>query len=96
MYMNHSHLIQKEQLGLFRYSPSEVLLGEWEKVYRQFSLQRAERLGNSFKGKVKIFFRTSENETKVVDTTVWAATDEYVSLKGGMSIPVWAILGIEF
>lgn len=94
--MQTSNLIQKEQLGMFRFSPSEVLKGEWEKVYRRFSLQRAERLGNAFKGKVRIIFRTHDNETKIVDTTVWAATEEYVSVKGGMSIPVKAILGIEF
>jgi len=94
--MQNNHVIQKEQLGLFKFSPSEVLKGEWEKVYRRFTLQRAERLGNSFKGKVKIFFRTHDNETKMVDTTIWSATDDYVSVKGGMSIPVKAILGIEF
>ncbi len=81
---------------MFRFSAADVLKGEWEKVYRRFSLQRAEKLGNGFKGKVKIIFRTSENETKIVDTTVWSATDDYVSLKGGMTIPVRAILGIEF
>jgi hypothetical protein len=94
--MHTSNTILKEHLGMFKFSPSEVLKGDWEKVYRSFSLQRAEKLGNSFKGKVKIFFRTHDNETKVVNTTVWAATDDYVSIKGGMSIPVKAILGIEF
>jgi hypothetical protein len=94
--MHNSNVIAKEQLGLFRFSPSEVLKGEWEKVYRHFTLQRAERLGNSFKGKVRIFFRTHDNETKVVDTTVWATSDDYVSLKGGHSIPVRSILGVEF
>ena len=90
------NFIQKEQLGLFKFSSSEVLKGEWEKVYRKFSLQRAERLGNSFKGKVKIIFRTHDNETRVVDTTIWSANDDHISLKGGQSIPVRAILGIEF
>lgn len=94
--MQNSNVIAKEHLGMFRFSPSEVLKGEWEKVYRNFTLQRAERLGNSFKGKVRIFFRTHDNEIKVVDTTVWATSDDYVSLKGGMSIPVRSILGVEF
>lgn len=94
--MQSSSTIAKEQLNLFRFSASDVLKGEWEKVYRRFSLQRAEKLGNSFKGKVKIIFRTHDNETKVVDTTIWSATDDYVSVKGGMTIPVRAILGIEF
>jgi hypothetical protein len=94
--MENSSFISKENLNMFRFSAADVLKGEWEKVYRRFSLQRAEKLGNGFMGKVKIIFRTSENETKIVDTTVWSATDDYVSLKGGMTIPVRAILGIEF
>jgi hypothetical protein len=94
--MHTSNVIPKEQVNLFRFAPTEVLKGDWEKVYRLFSLRRAERLGNSFKGKVRIFFRTHDNETKVVDTTVWATTDDYVSLKGGVSIPIRSILGVEF
>jgi len=94
--MQTANFIQKEQLGLFKFSASEVLKGEWEKVYRRFSLQRAERLGNAFKGKVRIIFRTNDNETKIVDTTIWATSDDHISLKGGQSIPVRAILGVEF
>jgi hypothetical protein len=94
--MNSSQIIQKEQLGLYRFSSTEVLRGDWEKVYRLFSLRRAERLGNNYKEKVRITFRTFSNEIKAVDTTVWSATDEYVSIKGGMSIPVKAILSVEF
>lgn len=94
--MNSAQIIQKEQLGQYRFSATEVLRGDWEKVYRLFSLRRAERLGNNFKGKVKITFRTFTNEIKTIDTTVWSATDEFVSVKGGMSIPVRAIMSVEF
>jgi hypothetical protein len=91
-----SSVIAKEQLNVFKFSNSEVLSGDWEKVYRLFSLRKAERLGNAFKGKVKIFFKTQDNETRVVDTTVWSTTEDHVSLKGGQSIPVRSILGVEF
>jgi hypothetical protein len=94
--MNSAQIIPKEQLTQFRFSSSEVLRGDWEKVYRLFSLRRAERLGNNFKGKVRITFRTFSNEIKSVDATVWSTTDEYVSVKGGMSIPVRAIMSVEF
>jgi hypothetical protein len=94
--MNSAQIIPKEQLGNYRFSSTEVLRGDWEKVYRLFSLRRAERLGNNFKGKVRIVFRTFSNEIKAVDATVWSATDEYVSVKGGMAIPVRAIMSVEF
>jgi hypothetical protein len=31
-----------------------------------------------------------------VETTVWAVGEEYVILKGGITIPVHAILRVEF
>ena len=49
--MTQLQVIPKEQLGNFHFSNTEVLRGDWEKVYRLFSLRRAERLGNNFKGK---------------------------------------------
>ena len=94
--MEQNAIIAKEQVSNFRFSATEVLNRELERIYRLFSLRRAEKLGNSFKGKVRIFFRTHDNQTKAVDTTVWSATEDYVSLKGGASIPVRSILGVEF
>ena len=94
--MNRAQIIPKEQLAVYSFSSTEVLRGDWEKVYRLYSLRRAERLGNNFKGKVRITFRTFSNEVKSVDATVWSASDDYVSVKGGMSIPVRAILSVEF
>lgn len=56
-------------------------------------INRAVRLGNGHKSKVKIFFQTA-NGLKMVHTTVWAATEDYIVLKGGQSIPMDAIIDI--
>lgn len=56
-------------------------------------INRAVRLGNGHKSKVKIFFQTAHG-LKMVNTTVWAATEDYIVLKGGQSIPMDAIIDI--
>jgi hypothetical protein len=52
-------------------------------------------LGNSEHVKYKIYFTTTEG-LKEVETTVWAATDSDVTLKGGIIIPITAINKIAF
>lgn len=56
-------------------------------------VNRAVLLGNGAKSKVKILFQTKEG-IRVVNTTVWAATEDYILLKGGKAIPMDAILDI--
>jgi hypothetical protein len=56
-------------------------------------IDRAVRLGNGHKSKVKIFFQTI-NGLRMVHTTVWAATEDFIVLKGGQSIPMDAIIDI--
>lgn len=56
-------------------------------------INRAVRLGNSHKSKVKIFFQTALG-LRMVHTTVWAATEDFIVLKGGQSIPMDAIMDI--
>lgn len=51
-------------------------------------------LGNSAHHKVHIAFLTDEG-TKIVHTTVWATTDNFIILKGGRYIPIQSILAID-
>lgn len=89
-------LIQKEQLGFCRFSPGEVLSGDWEKVYRLYSLQRAERLGKKHSSRVRLSFRTLAGETRMVKALVTGFDDQFVHLSGGYTIPLRAVFGIEF
>lgn len=84
-------LIEKEQiknlkLVKVRTEPSKELIAK---------VARAERLGNSFKGKVTIIFET-ESGPKKTETTVWNSTDEFIQLKGGLMIPLDSILDISY
>lgn len=53
-------------------------------------LKEAEKLGNGFKQKSKIFF-TSKEGSFVVATTIWFACESFVQLKGGVLIPTASV-----
>jgi len=89
-------LMTKEQLGNCQFSVVEVLRGDWEKVYRLYSLQRAERLGKLHSSRVRISFHTQSNEIRMVKAVVNSVNDSFVLLSGGYSIPLKAVLTVEF
>jgi len=51
-------------------------------------------MGNNFHSKVKIIFNTLEGY-KEVFTTVWATTEKFILLKGGLFIPIDSIAHVE-
>jgi hypothetical protein len=58
-------------------------------------LDYAVRLGNEHKGKTTISFITTEGIYQV-ETTIWSVTDNTLSLKGGIIIPLKSITDIHF
>lgn len=88
-------IIQKENIDTLNFGPKEVLQDNKEITIRSRRLKRAEQLGNAYKAKAKIAFRSLEGIFRV-ETTVWATTEKFVSLKGGILIPIHCIKGVEF
>lgn len=79
--------IEKESIQRLHFPISDVLEDK-EAISRRFSeLHRAQALGNLEHSKTKIFFEDNSSK-KVVETTVWALTDNRVVLKQGIAIPV--------
>lgn len=62
---------------------------------RNQDLNRAMTLGNLEHGKVKIHFLDAQHNFYLVETTVWAVTEEYLCLKGDLQIPTCAVLRID-
>jgi len=52
-------------------------------------------LGNVYHSKVTIFFHDDEGPKKV-STTIWAAGEKYIRLKGGTLLPVEKISDVEY
>lgn len=83
--------VEKENLTEVHFAPEEVLTTTPEKRRREADLYRAMILGNEHHHKVKIVFMTEDLTPMQVETTVWHASDKYVLLKGGRTIPVSCI-----
>lgn len=80
-------IIEKETISKLHFPNTEVLSETDEKKIRTMSLQRAIKLGNNQKRKVKIVFE-DDQEVKKVETTIWAVTEKNILLKRGVSIPI--------
>ncbi len=79
--------IEKEKIQLLSFPKSDVLESFEEIKQRHSDLSRALALGNLEHSKIKIYFEDNQSK-KVVETTVWAVTDQRVILKQGHSIPI--------
>ena len=83
-------LIEKEEISSLHFPKEEVLKDADEMKIRSLSLQRAIKLGNNQKRKVKIFFE-DDNGMKKVETTIWAITEKNILLKRGVTVPICRI-----
>lgn len=88
--------VEKEELVNLHYPHHDVLSEPAERVRRRHDAERAATLGNAHHGKLDIYFQTAEGETKRVQTTVWAADGDYLTLKSGISLPLRAVLRMDF
>lgn len=85
-----SKYIRKEKIKGLHFKRYDVLHHPKDKRARSMNLQRACSLGNLYKHKVIICFRSSEGLMHTI-TTVWHADEDFVVLKGGVSLPVHVI-----
>lgn len=93
--MSEFELIEKEDVPKFHCVTYDVLDTKEARAERMAELQKAMILGNNDHVKFKIFFTTTEGVKEVI-TTVWATTDDAVTLKGGVVIPIASINRITF
>ncbi|MEI6311160.1 MAG: hypothetical protein WCP57_02770 [Bacteroidota bacterium] len=89
-----AELIQKEQLNEIEFV-ANTIANPKEKSELMQKLKKWETLGNGFKNKCKIYFNDISG-IKVLETTIWMVSNEYVNLKGGLTIPVNSIVDVEF
>ncbi|MFN3758660.1 MAG: hypothetical protein ACK4SF_05535 [Algoriphagus aquaeductus] len=88
-------LIEKEQISQLNFGKKEVLNNPEDRKKRLADLYRSQTLGNLLQTKVKIIFETADEQVYQVNTTVWAVGSDFISLKGGVYIPINAILEVN-
>jgi hypothetical protein len=86
--------VQKEQISAFHFPQVGVVLSEQAKAEVKVGLARAIALGNLEHQKVRIYFE-DDTAKKVVETTIWAVTEEAIVLKKNVVIPTNRIVKLE-
>jgi len=87
--------INKEEIKDLKFTLSDVLEAPEAKKLRAADLQRALVLGNLLQTKVNIVFKDKTQKSYEVNTTVWSVGDQFVTLKGGVHVPINAIQEIN-
>ncbi len=83
-------IVEKETIANMNFPEAEVLAGQEEINTRQYEAERAMKLGNFFKDKVKIIFEDNES-LKMVETTIWGVIDKRLLLKRGLVLPIYRV-----
>ena len=78
------------------FSDEDVLSHSVLKRYRAYHLMRAQRFSNLYNKSVDISFRTSDHRLHALKIVVWSVNEERVILEGGRTLPVRAIVGVDF
>lgn len=87
--------IEKETVPQLSFPLTDVINTEHGRNARIIEIDRAMRLGNNNKQKVRIVFEDKDG-IKTVHTTIWGVTPYRIVLKRGDSIPVHRIHKIDF
>ena len=87
--------INKENISSLSFVKSDVILNPEDQKKRMADLYRSQTLGNLLQTKVKLTFEAADLNTYQVKTTVWAVGDTFISLKGGIYLPICAILRVD-
>jgi hypothetical protein len=94
--MELTDTVEKEILTTLSYPTTDVLSSVTERILRQRDAERATALGNNYRGKLDIYFKTADGMSHRVYTTVWASSAEHLTLKSGTSLPIRAVVGFDF
>ena len=78
------------------FSNKEVLNTSEDHLNLGLDLAKALSLGNLHKQHVLITFKNDKSEILKTIVTVWAVTEKYVILKGGVSLPIKSIVKVDF
>ncbi len=82
--------IDKESVEGLNFPREEVLKDPQAIKNRRMMLMNATSLGNIHRSKTKIIFEDNEG-VKQVETTIWATSEQNISLKHGITIPIHRI-----
>ena len=86
-------LIEKETIPSLSFPKEPIIRSKDERSLLRKKISDSSVLGNIHHNKIKIVFEDSEG-LKEVRTTIWAAGEDFIVLKKGVSIPVHRVVEI--
>lgn len=88
--------LTKEDLKNVQFSNDEVWYDEAKRQERYQKLKKALVLGNVYKNHVRLLMINNAQQHIQTKATIWAVTEKYVTLKGGVIIPIGSIMDVKF
>lgn len=85
--------IETNEILKLHFIPQDVFENFNQKEERKQKLEKGVILGNIEKQKCKIIFHAKEGNN-YIETTIWAVTDKYLCLKGGITLSIASILEV--
>lgn len=93
--MKGARVINPSDIRLFYFGSKDVLTNTEEKEVRKGKLQRAMILSNCERISISLYMQLPNGETLETESDLVDYADDFVILKGGVSIPVVAIIDVD-
>ncbi len=93
--MNKAILINPSDINLFHFGMQDVLNSTEEKELRKWKLKRAMILSNSEHTLINIYLKLPSGELLETQSDTVNYADDFVTIKGGINIPTWAITDVD-
>jgi hypothetical protein len=93
--MKDARLINPSDVGLLSFGSKDVLTNTEDKEMRKGKLLRAMIISNCEHVPISLYMQLPNGEKLETESDLIDYADDFVILKGGFYIPVWAILDVE-
>jgi len=92
--MKDARLINPSDVRLLYFGSKDVLNNKEEKEWRAGKLQRAMIISNCEHVPISVYMQLPNGEKIETESDLIDYADDFVILKGGYHVPVWAILDV--
>ena len=93
--MKDARIISPSDVRLYYFGSKDVLASSFEKENRKQKLMRAVTLNNSDRTPINLYIKLPSGETLEMRSDSLDFADDFVIIKGGFHIPVWAIIDVD-
>jgi hypothetical protein len=93
--MKDARVINPSDIRLFYFGSKDVLSNNEEKEIRKNKLERAMILSNCEHISISLYLKLPNGDKLETESDLVDYADDFVILKGGYCIPVWAIFDVD-